>query len=89
VNAAGNKAETVKIFPNPADNNIYVLFAVGQEEGAEITMIDITGKEVLHKKAGSAQTTLSAAHLPAGMYLIHIQMADGLTQTQKIIIQHR
>ena len=89
VNAAGNKAETVKIFPNPADNNIYVLFAVGQEEGAEITMIDITGKEVLHKKVGSAQTTLSAAHLPAGIYLIQIQMADGINQTQKASIQHQ
>jgi len=89
VNAAGNKAETVKIFPNPADNNIYVLLADGAEQGGEIIISDITGKEVMRKAVQSNQTTVSSEHLTAGLYTVQVIIPGKPATTQKILIQHR
>ena len=89
VNAAGNKAETVKIFPNPADNNIYVLLADGAEQGGEIIISDIAGKEVMRKAVQSNQTTVSSEHLTAGLYTVQVITPGKPATTQKILIQHR
>ncbi len=78
----------VKIFPNPADNNIYVLLSDAAELPATIAVTDITGKEVLHRQAATAQTKISSAHLPAGMYMIQIQSQGKPMLSQKILIQH-
>jgi hypothetical protein len=89
VNAAGNKTETVKIFPNPADNNIYVLVSDGAEQGGEIVISDIAGKEVMRKAVQSNQTTVSSEHLTAGLYTVQVIIPGKPTTTQKILIQHR
>jgi hypothetical protein len=89
INNPGTKPETVKIFPNPADNNIYILFAEGQEPGTEIVLTDITGKEVMRKQTNAGQEILPSGHLPAGVYGVQIQIPGATTTTQKILIQHK
>jgi hypothetical protein len=87
VNTSEINTDKISIYPNPADNTIYV--AVTGELAPETWAVlsDITGKEMLRRQVDKGQITLSTAHLPAGLYTVQIQ-TPGKTITHKILIQH-
>jgi hypothetical protein len=78
----------VKIFPNPADNNLYVQFAEAQEPGTEVVVTDITGKEVLRRTVNKGRMVLPTGQLPSGVYAVQIKRGGNADIMQKIIIQH-
>jgi hypothetical protein len=88
VASASSEEGNVKIFPNPADNNLYVLFAEAEEPGTEIVVTDITGKEVLRRTVNKGRMVLPTGQLPSGVYAVQIKRGGNADIMQKIIIQH-
>lgn len=85
---ASSEEGNVKIFPNPADNNVYVLFAEAQEPGTEVVVTDITGKEVLRRTVNKGRMVFPTGQLPSGVYAVQIKRGGNADIMQKIIIQH-
>ncbi len=88
VASASSEEGNVKIYPNPADNNLYVLFAEAEEPGTEIVVTDITGKEVLRRTVNKGRMVLPTGQLPSGVYAVQIKRGANADIMQKIIIQH-
>ena len=88
VASASSEEGNVKIFPNPADNNLYVQFAEAQEPGTVVVVTDITGKEVLRRTVNKGRMVLPTGQLPSGVYAVQIKRGGNADIMQKIIIQH-
>jgi hypothetical protein len=83
------KSLAVSVFPNPAKGKLRIQFNNLKTGKAEVTLRDLTGREVYHKQIsifsdGSAEEL----NIPAakGMYLLQLQFGNQTT-TQKIILE--
>lgn len=71
--------ETIKIYPNPTSDKIYVEL---NGQGVEFHVSDLIGNKIANAK-GSMDT----GNLPNGIYFVRVKTAEGLL-TRKIIVQH-
>jgi hypothetical protein len=78
-----NAPPTVRLFPNPAEQNIHVV--IPREVTVLINIYTIEGVRVtaIISKKGSINIDLSG--FPHGVYLGHFTFPDGSTEIQKII----
>ncbi len=65
----------IYVFPNPAHNKLAV---ESDAEISHITLMDISGQLVKDKEVKRLYIELDVSGLPAGMYFIRIQTANGL-----------
>ncbi|HOZ76430.1 MAG TPA: endonuclease [Ferruginibacter sp.] len=75
VNVKLNRRNTdIRIYPNPAVNEIAVSLAQASMPNSVVKITDITGKEVLMQKTAVGQTTirLKISNLPAGRYFVSV-----------------
>lgn len=74
-------ATRTRLFPNPAQDEVRVLFAEGANENAVIEIFDMTGRCVQTKAviAGSYAETLNVAALPDGIYTCRISTGANTT----------
>jgi len=77
-------------FPNPADEQLNIVFSLQQSTTFRVTLEDVYGRNVtrldydLH--SGTSTVTIDLEQLPAGVYLLGI--SDGArTETSKLIIR--
>ena len=61
----------VSVYPNPANNYI----TVANAEGAQVSVFDMSGRQVVNVESASANHTINVANLAKGMYIVRI--ADG------------
>ncbi len=66
----------LKVYPNPAVENITVEAAAGVP--ARISVVDISGKMVLSVQPTEVKTTLAIGNLPAGTYQLLVQGKEGV-----------
>ncbi len=71
----------VDVFPNPARDNVSVVFGADGSQGLRLEVIDLTGKVVVRqdlgkRSAGIQRQDIDIAGLAAGLYNVHI--TDGL-----------
>jgi hypothetical protein len=80
----------VAIYPNPADQSLFVSWPAAQQGNTAITLRDGLGRTVLQQQAleGANNLNLSTANLPAGMYLLEMRQNGQPTSLSKIMIQH-
>lgn len=80
----------VIVFPNPSADIINVDVNVQSEQNVMIELIDITGKVVIRKDAGSLQgkskQSINVNGISKGTYIIKI-VSEKATETRKIIIE--
>lgn len=78
---------TISIYPNPADNQLNILWP----EDTEYANLNITGLDgrVIVQKTLNAEITNSfdVSNLTPGVYIVHID-SNGVVLNQKIVIQH-
>ncbi|MFO7879659.1 MAG: choice-of-anchor J domain-containing protein [Bacteroidales bacterium] len=74
-----NATENIAVFPNPADNMIYVENA----ENAQINVMNMVGQVVASKLADSNRVSISIADLAEGTYIIRIENGNEVS-TQKL-----
>ncbi|MGZ4044296.1 MAG: T9SS type A sorting domain-containing protein, partial [Bacteroidia bacterium] len=85
-----NSANTIDVFPNPASNEFHLQFDLRKQQTANCKIMDITGKTVLIKKTGKVSLgteTVDISGLPAGSYIINIELEDGSSVNKKLVIQ--
>lgn len=77
-------AAEARVFPNPADNEIRVLFTNGAGENTVIEIIDATGRLVMTQtvNAGTSVEVLNTSGLPEGVYSCRVA---GVTNSVFVI----
>jgi len=74
----------VASYPNPAQD---VLHIESLDQMESIAFYDISGKLVLQVSAPSKNTTLDLSEVQEGMYLMIVELEDGRSVTDRIIIE--
>lgn len=74
------------IFPNPAYQNTRVRYTSALRP-ANIRLIDGLGRPLREVAPGSSFTDLDVGDLPAGLYLVELRLADGLTGVRKLLVR--
>jgi hypothetical protein len=78
-----NDAEiSIGLYPNPAENTVQIQFS--KATTANIALVDILGREILSTTSEGQSVMLDIKHLPAGMYVVEINMPEG-KQSLKMI----
>lgn len=76
------------MYPNPARSEVTIRISEEQAPLMHVTVFDITGKQVLAANGMHAYyTTLNTVGLSSGTYLLQVQLTDGNTQMQKLLIE--
>ena len=76
------ESTTLKVFPNPATNQLTM---VSDEIIDEITLLDMLGKTVMREYPNDFRATLRIDHLPKNIYLLKCKV-NNTYQTKKIIV---
>ena len=74
---------TLRVFPNPARERISVSC---ETEMRRVTLCNALGQQVLRVTPNAPQAELQVSGLPHGLYLLHVQTANG-SHVQKVLIQ--
>ena len=70
----------IKIFPNPAQNQLNIENGVGQ-----VTIFNLLGQPVLSEIITDAFSTISLDNLPNGQYFLQINRENGVSEIQKFV----
>jgi len=82
VSVADVATSDLSVYPNPATDVVNV--AVGSDN-ANVTLSDVTGS-VVASATGSGTIALSTANVPAGLYVVSVRSAAGVT-TSKVVVK--
>ena len=80
--------ESVKVSPNPVDNETFLYFTIKNESSVSVSLSDLSGNTIASKQFNLTPGTWSQAipmnQLTSGIYLIHINI-EGDHKTIKIV----
>lgn len=72
----------IKVYPNPATD---ILHIDNLQSASVISILDVTGKEIIKFNSDKLDTTISLINLSAGLYVIKIQTMEKEILIQKIL----
>jgi hypothetical protein len=72
----------LKVYPNPANNNITV--SVNNVDSYKLKMIDMLGKVIFEKQYSGMENTIDISNLNSGAYFLTF-ISDDKSETTKII----
>lgn len=75
----GFNAESINVYPNPANNVINVANA----ENAQVSVFDVNGRMMFNTENASANQTIDATNFANGLYIVRI-VENGNVMTKKI-----
>lgn len=78
---SGNR---VQLYPNPASNDITI---EAESAIAEITLTDVTGRQIMIETPNSSKATINVSGLNAGIYMVHIKDINNRIFSAKVIVQ--
>jgi len=80
----------MKLYPNPADNQIHLSYVSNEENASIVTVIDLTGhivfSQVLDQTGSEGELVLDLSGYSEGMYVVTLQNGKDLI-TQRFIRQ--
>lgn len=87
VEVGKNPLDDIKVFPNPATNQAFIVMPEGIQE-VSVTLYDMLGKtiNVTHSDY-SDRVMISRDDLPSGVYLYRVEDRVGHIKTGKIVFQ--
>jgi hypothetical protein len=77
-------ASGISVYPNPANDKLIV---EGIDKGTDITITDITGRQVYNATATGPIISISTSYLTPGNYILFIQV-NGRKYQQKVTVGH-
>jgi PKD repeat protein len=76
------------VHPNPAKDVVTITWSSPVAGNANISLIDMNGKVVLQTTAATnINTNINVSSVPTGVYFLHINIGNTVTQTEQLIIQ--
>ena len=78
-----NIESQIRIYPNPAKDNI----KVGAEQISSLTLVNMVGQVVLKQEVDSDEVTLDVSELQSGMYILQINTNSGLISRRINIVK--
>lgn len=81
-NSSQHYENGISLFPNPVKD---VLTMAGVGIHAEVTIFDISGKQVYSEKTNSVNSSISISHLENGVYFLSV-MESNTIRTAKLIL---
>ena len=87
-NTLNGALKKVKIFPNPAENKVWIeLYEESKTENIKIQVFDIFGKMYLEKNVYSSESIfhIDVSNLATGAYLLRITNDEGIFSVKKLI----
>jgi hypothetical protein len=85
INGVGIQEQTnsnIYVYPNPARESFTI---IGLEQGMEIRLMDMHGREVLQKIASEETALISLEGIAYGVYLVRVRSNNMLFQTKLIV----
>ena len=83
VGISHSQNEIPAIYPNPASDQINI--SLKKKIRCIITLINVEGEIIFSAENYSAQSAISTAHLPKGIYFIEVMEDNGKITTQKVV----
>ena len=77
----------VNLFPNPTSDFINLSIVSSTKTIKEITIYNISGKQVLHQQINSQQTQLNVSSLASGIYIIEGYTQGGEVFREKFVVE--
>jgi len=68
----------IKIFPNPADDVLYVQLSGKITSNVRYHIVDLVGKEIISGKLNNSTTAIQTSNLKKGFYILTITENNGL-----------
>lgn len=90
VQEAVNPVNSASIYPNPAEENLYIKVNAAQASVMNIAVYNITGQKVMETSAnihaGMNQPSINVSDLSSGMYFVTVT-ANGFEETMKFVVK--
>ena len=86
INEVSDFDKNISIYPNPASGYVQIRFLSLPEYGAEIQLLDVTGKQIINRKLQSNLEVINIENLPVGVYFIKTSIKSQNNTTKLIII---
>lgn len=81
-----NMERAFKLYPNPANGDVQLTIETAYFAGSTIRVLGMPGNVVIPARELRAKTTaISLAHLPAGMYMVVLQLPSGQIVVKKLV----
>ena len=82
---AGEPAsELLQLFPNPANGGVVTIQTAGP--GAQLSVMSMTGQAVVQQVMTDTTTLLPVNELENGVYIVHLQYANGDKAMKKLVV---
>lgn len=80
----------LSVYPNPADEELNIRFAVNNAQSADVQIQDLSGKTLkafpIHANAGSNLVVVSTSDLASGMYFLRVN-TGGTQETLQFVVK--
>ena len=80
VSVSSNRADAVKLYPNPAENNLYITSKTALRK---VELYNVVGKQV--KEYSDVLQSINVSDLKTGVYMVKMTDVNGKTVTSKFI----
>lgn len=82
--------DRISVYPNPAQEQLFVEFEKSGSQAADISLIDLTGRtlyrEMMRSQSGNFAITIPVKHFEAGIYILKAETEEG-SFTRKVVIR--
>ena len=78
------KAPTLKLYPNPANGNVWV--DVNSDSPYTVTVTNIMGQVVTSMNGNTGKVNLNVSNYTPGIYIVNVRTANAMT-SQKLIVK--
>jgi hypothetical protein len=84
-----NTASGLRIFPNPADRDLFVDLDAAQQGGHHVfVVLDAMGREVARKPILNGRATVTTAFLAPGMYAYRVLRDEEVLHSGRFLVEH-
>lgn len=77
---------SIRLFPNPAENVVWVQIGGKQLNNARLLLYDLPGKEVISVGIPNNSISLDVSSLPRGYYFYQLLHTGGVATTGKLVV---
>ena len=87
VDEAGNTEFKIKLYPNPAFDQVTLELPINEKE-VQLSISTLTGKVVHRQNVSGSTFTFETKELPNGSYFVSVQLSSGEIIIEKLIVNH-